>query len=445
MAKSRKGIWGFADNFEGDKVVWIIVLILMMFSIVCSFSSTSRLLTDGATRIDIVRKQLAIVGAGLGIIIICYNIKNIRFFRFFSRWGFIFSAILLAVLSLHKEIGPVKAIQLNDAWRILQVGGIQIHVFEVVKVAMLMYLAWALDAYKKGELKFGSTKGRKKMIYFYAPFLFVFFTVLMGSGSSAFFIGTLMFIVILLGGGGGKELGIIMLAGIIVIGVTAATCHLSEGKYLGRWETIEKRLLEKNDWEAKLKVAKFGSLDYYVALDKLRQPVGAKIAIKEGGLLGKGPGQSTQRYVVPDVSEDYMYSFIIEEYGLAGGIFIIILYVSLMARGAIIVRNCNNDFYAKMVVAGLTLLIVGQAFLHICVNADLGPMTGQTLPLISHGNSAFLCFCLAFGIILSFSRVATLRIRRETEQAAPILDTHPEIEEFNREFEEYQQYQSNEE
>ena len=119
-----------------------------------------------------------------------------------------------------------------------------------------------------------------------------------------------------------------------------------------------------------------------------------------------------------------MYSFIIEEYGLLGGIFVIFLYVSLLARGSIIARNCGSDQYAKLTVAGLCLLITGQAFLHMFVNADIGPMTGQTLPLISHGNSAFLCFSIAFGIILSFSRIATRRIDKETRDAAPLVEMH---------------------
>ena len=163
---------------------------------------------------------------------------------------------------------------------------------------------------------------------------------------------------------------------------------------------------------------------YQEALDAIRQPYSAKIAVHEGGIIGKGPGQSTQRYVVPDISEDYMFSFIIEEYGLLGGILVIFLYVSLMARATIIVRNCGNDLYAKLSVAGLAILITGQAFLHMFVNADIGPMTGQTLPLISHGNSAFLCFSLAFGIILSFSRIASRKIDREIKKAAPLVEMH---------------------
>ena len=145
-------------------------------------------------------------------------------------------------------------------------------------------------------------------------------------------------------------------------------------------------------------------------------------------MLGKGPGQSTQRYVVPDISEDYMYSFIIEEYGLWGALIIIFLYVSLLARGSIIVRNCGKDLYAKICVAGLCLLITGQAFLHMFVNADIGPMTGQTLPLISHGNSAFLCFSLAFGIILSFSRIAQRRIEKEQREAKPLMELKENVQ-----------------
>ena len=81
-----------------------------------------------------------------------------------------------------------------------------------------------------------------------------------------------------------------------------------------------------------------------------------------------------------------------------------------------------------MCVAGLCLLISGQAFLHMFVNADIGPMTGQTLPLISHGNSAFLCFSLAFGIILSFSRIAQRRIEKEQRDALPLIELKENVQ-----------------
>ena len=118
---------------------------------------------------------------------------------------------------------------------------------------------------------------------------------------------------------------------------------------------------------------------------------------------------------------DYMYSFIAEEYGFWGGLLIIMLYISLLARGALIVRYCDSDF-AKTAVAGLTILITGQALMHIYINLDMGLLTGQTLPMISHGKSSFLCFCVAFGVILSISKMAKAKIQKETEESEPLVE-----------------------
>ena len=428
MSDKKRTVWNFFDRIEGDKVVWIIALMLILFSIVCIFSSTSRLLEGTQTRIDIVRSQLFVVLGGLALIIVCYNIKSIKFFRWLSKWGFLLSFVLLALLLSKINTPFLRSIELNGARRILQLAGFQVHVFEVVKVAMVMYLAWALDAIKKKELKWPVKEIWKKIAYIYAPFLVTIIMIIPGSNSAALFIGGIMFIVILLGGGNLRDMAILGAAAVVLIGACWGVYEISGHKYLDRIGTALSRISNSEDWEQKVIDARPGSDEYYKALDKIRQPYSAKIAIKEGGVLGKGPGQSTQRYVVPDISEDYMYSFIIEEYGLWGGLIVIFLYVSLLARGSIIVRNCGKDLYAKISVAGLCLLITGQAFLHMFVNADIGPMTGQTLPLISHGNSAFLCFSLAFGIILSFSRIAQRRIEKEQRDAQPLIELKENVQ-----------------
>ena len=128
------------------------------------------------------------------------------------------------------------------------------------------------------------------------------------------------------------------------------------------------------------------------------------------------------------MSEDYMFSFILEEYGWLGGMIIMILYISLIARGVLIVRNCGTNLFAKCAVMGLVLLISGQAMIHIIVNADIGLLTGQTLPLLSHGASAFVCFCIAFGIILSISRISNRKIETETKKSAPLIDLHDNVQ-----------------
>lgn len=421
-AQKKRSLWNFADRFEGDKVVWIIVMMLILLSIVCIFSSTSQLLKDGQTRLDMVRNQLLIVVIGLGFIVICYNIKSISFFRNLSKLGFPLCLLLLGILDLHLDLGPVRAIEINKAWRIIQIPGLQIHVFEVVKVAMVMYLSWAVDAFNKNELKGPVKPVWQKVLYIYGPALLTMILIIPGSNSSALFIGGIMFITILLGGGSAKDLCMLLAAAIVLLGLCFGAYKISGGKVMGRIGTAVSRVFDDTDNEAIFLDPNSTAEQKREAIDAIRQPYSARIAVKEGGLLGKGPGQSTQRYKVPDYSEDYMYSFIIEEYGLVGGIIVLCLYVSLLARASIIVRNCGKDTYAKLVVAGLSILITGQAFLHMFVNAEIGPMTGQTLPLISHGNSAFICFSIAFGIILSFSRIASTRIEREAMGAEPLVE-----------------------
>lgn len=113
---------------------------------------------------------------------------------------------------------------------------------------------------------------------------------------------------------------------------------------------------------------------------------------------------------------DFIYCYILEETGLFGGILIIILYLSLIARGVKIVQNCHDTF-AQTSVAGLIILITSQAFMHMAINLDMGPLTGQTLPVVSHGTSAYLCFCGAFGIILSMSKMSWEATSEEERQA----------------------------
>lgn len=410
-------------KMEGDRVVWIIFAFLILTSIVCIFSSSSRLLEGGLTRFDIARKQIYTVIGGIAVVLICYSIRSIKFFRAMSSLGFIISMALLLLLDFHVKAGPIKALYLNEAWRIIEVGGVQVHVFEVVKVAMVMYLAWAMDALKRHKLPGPKSEQGKKWLYIYGPFVLVFVGTIPGSNSAALFIGGLMFFTILLGGGNARDMALLAVAGILVLaacfGLYSATKSW-EKPLAARIGTGVGRIFNDTDYEGIYLNPESTRQERQEALDKLRQPYGATIAIREGGIFGKGPGQSTQRYMVPDMSEDYMYSFIIEEYGMLGGLLVMIFYVSLMARGAIIARNCGDDLFAKLAIAGLTILICGQAFLHMFVNVDIGPMTGQTLPLISHGTSAFLCFSLAFGIMLSFSRTARRRLMKEQNEAEPL-------------------------
>ena len=422
----KKGFWGFIDNIEGDKVVWIIVFLLIMISILAIFSSTSLLRQGDKDRMDFISEHLVVVGIGLGLIFGLYNIKKIGLFRVLSQLGFGLSAVLLSLLALHVRIpGVIEAERINGAWRTLNIAGFQMHVFEVVKVAMVLYLAWAIHGYKEKRLRYGNTDLQKRLIYMYAPIIIVCVLTLMGSGSSAVFIGAILIATLLIGGMPFKEIALAGVAGIAALLLIVGVYNATGGTVFKKFEriaTMNSRLGANYDAAVRLKDVPERSREFYRILGEIKQPYSAKIAVHEGKILGKNSGNSTQKYVVSNIYGDYMFSFLVEEYGLIGGIIVIFLYVSLLARGSTIARLCNNE-YAKIAVGGLSVLITGQAFMHMFVNVDIGPMTGQTLPLISHGSFAFLVFCIAFGVILSISRMARKRIKAEEEAALPIYDS----------------------
>lgn len=426
--KDKKVLWSKIENIKGDKIVWMIVIFLILFSIVSIFASTSLLaIEQGTTRLDIFKEQLFIVGLGIAAIFICYFIPSIGFFRVLSQLGFVLSIGLLFCL-----VAGIGTVEFNDAVRALRIGGLQLHVYEVVKVAMIMYLSWAMQAYHKNEFRIANylalkfewcgwmaSRTAKRFIYIFIPMLLVCGCVAMGSLSSAVFIGFIMLVTVLIGGIRFRDL--ILPAVIAIIGAVAliGLHSAAPDKILPRMNTWANRI-NPPDYKKIIMEYPPSSKEWRDAMDKIRQPEGALVAIKEGGLLGKGPGKSTQKYVVAVMFGDYMFSFILEEYGLLGGIFVIILYVSLLARGSLIVRNCENLF-AKTAVAGLILLISGQAMWHMYINVGIGPLTGQTLPMISHGSTSFLCFSIAFGIILSISKLTKERLDSMEEEADPII------------------------
>ena len=193
--KKKSTFWNFFDNLEGDKVVWMIALLLMLISIVAIFSSTSQLaISQNTSRMAIVTEQIKISILGLALIILCYSIRSIGFFRVFSQLGYAISMFFLIILATHKQIGPIKPIMVNSAWRIVQIGGFQVHVFEIVKVAMVMYLAWAVNAYRNDKFRIANLLGKKykfwnkplvkKIVYIYFPIFTVCIGIMVGSLSS---------------------------------------------------------------------------------------------------------------------------------------------------------------------------------------------------------------------------------------------------------------------
>ena len=425
------------DRFTGDKVIFLIALFLMLISVISVFSSTPRLANDtGSDRISIMLKQLELVLAGLFIILSLYGFGKVEWYRKLSQYGFFVSFVCLFIVVADLNLGIVKAGVINGARRIMMVAGKQVHIYEFVKPMMIMYLGWALDTYKNGDFKWAPRLAAKyprlaflekeiwqKIVYIYIPVGTITLMVMMGSNSSAIFIGGIMILMILIGGLDFKDIAIVGGALLVAVGIMfgAYKAGILKDSRLGT--AISRIMADDDETMQELLHLKRGSLEWEKARAKLDQPVGALLAIKEGGPLGKGIGNSTQKYQVPVIFGDYMFSFIIEETGLWGAALMILLYYSLLARGTLVAKMCDK-YYDKMIVSGLIILVTGQAFMHMAVNVHLPlvPQTGQTLPLVSHGTNAFLAFSVVFGILLSISKDARENIARKEAEAKPIIE-----------------------
>ena len=438
-------LFNLMDRFTGDKVILLIALFLMLVSVVSVFSSTPLLARElGTGRMDIMLDQLKAVAMGFIFIFLLYFFGRVEIYRRLSMLGFTVTFGILIILVLNLNLGIVKAGSINGARRILVVAGKQIHVYEFVKVFMIMYLGWALDTFKRHGFTFLPWLAWKypqrlgclekdfwqKLFYIYLPIFLTTFMVMMGSNSSALFIGLIMVLMILVGGIDGKDIGIMVLA--LVVGVGAMLLAYKAGLLKeSRIGTAISRITQDDDAVMqKLLSSPRGSKDFNDARDELKQPVSALLAIKEGGVFGKGIGNSTQKYATPVIFGDYMFSFIIEESGIIGAVLIILLYFSLLARGTLVAKECDK-YYDKMIVTGLIILVTGQAFMHMAVNVHLPfvPQTGQTLPLVSHGTNSLLVFSIVFGILLSISKDAKENIaRREAEAEAEQIIVHDDDE-----------------
>ena len=207
MAARKKNRTPILDRFSGDKVVWIIVLCLFMFSLVSIFSSTSLLATKEVSRLAIAKDQLLTAAAGMFIIFIVYKIRSVRFYKLCSIAGLFISLVLLFLLTglsaLQRhgiDLSFIRAVELNGAYRWLKIAGIQISVYEFVKVLMIMYVAWATDYVKSDKIKWTKSELLRELVYLYIPVMLTSVLVLVGGTSSGIFMAGILMLTMLFGG-----------------------------------------------------------------------------------------------------------------------------------------------------------------------------------------------------------------------------------------------------
>lgn len=387
------------SRLSGDKVIWIVVFLLSLISIALIYSSSSSLAYKSkTTNFSFLVKQIQFVAMGLVALYACYKVP-LGWYRFLAYPALGISIILLALT-------PIIGEEINGARRWINLGFTTFQPAEMAKIAIVLYLARALEVSKLATFK-------EFLIKIIIPIGITCILILIGSVSAALFVGMISLLMLIVAG---VKWNYIFKAGGIAVAalLLIILLHMAGLKLFSRLDTALSRLIRfGSDTEL---TEEMTPEERQKEADKTYQADMAKVAISSVGILGKGPGKSTQRYFLPHPYSDYIFTIIIEEYGLAGGTFVLMLYLWFLFRCVILAKNCTKVFSA-LTVAGLGLLISIQATLHILVNVGYLPVTGHTLPLLSLGGTSLIILSCAFGIILSVSRTIDISSQKRRELA----------------------------
>lgn len=374
--------------FKGDKVIWVVFLLLCLISIIEVFSAASTLTYKSGDYWAPISQHCLYLMMGAGVVILIHKMPC-KLFRLIPIVTLPLGLILLMAAMFVGE-------KVNGAGRWLPIFGIQFQPSEIAKMAVITSAALILS--KMQDEKAAQPKAFKYVLFvvcinclFIAPENFSTAAMLFGVTVLLMFIGRVSIKQL------GKMIGLIALA----IGLAGTALFVTPNKVLDEIPGLHRAITWKN------RLAEFGNRievapeDYDI--DKNAQVAHANIAIATSHIVGKMPGNSVERDFLSQAFSDFIYAIIIEELGLLGGAFVLLLYIILLLRTGKIAGQCEKK-YLSLMIMGLALLLVSQALLNMMVAVGLFPVTGQPLPLISKGGTSTLINCAYIGIILSVSR-----------------------------------------
>lgn len=363
------------SKLKGDKLIWLIVTVLSIFSVLAVYSAVGSMaykVRGGNTEFYLIQ-QLVFLGLGIFLMYLAYSWH----YLLYSKLAPVL--LLIAVPLLVYTLG--FGVEVNDAkrWIAIPWTGKTIQTSDFAKLALIIFMARSIS--RKQEI----IKDLKSaFVPLIIPVMIVCGLIMPADFSTA---GLLFFTCLLMMVIGRVQLKYIVL--LIFIGLAVFSLIILIGSFFPETTRIA-------TW-----VSRFS--EFFGASDGGYQVQQSKIAIAEGGWFGVLPGNSVQRNYLPYAYADFIYAIICEEYGLIGGLLILGLYLGLLVRCTKMVTQCPKTFGAILAM-GLCLNIVIQAFANIAVSVNLVPVTGLTLPLVSMGGTSLLFTCISLGIILSVSR-----------------------------------------
>jgi cell division protein FtsW len=389
-------IKNFSQRTKGDKVIWALVILLVLASLLVVYSATGSLaykLYRGNTEVYLF-KQIAFISIGMVVIYFAHRVN----YTIWSKVAYFLFIISIPLLVYTLFFG----VRMNEGsrWIRLPIINMTMQTSDLAKLALFMYVSRQISK-RQNKIK-DFKQGYLPLII---PVGIVCALIAPANLSTALLLGASCLLLFFIGRANTKHLlmtiGIACIPIVILI-IAAVIRHGSEGDELtGSKKTSAGLFARADTWINRVEGFIYGSKQSID--DDAYQVTQAKIAIAKGGVVGVGPGNSTQRDFLPQAYNDFIYPIIIEEYGLIGGMFILFIYLVFLWRSIRIFKRCPYAFGAFLAL-GLSFTLVIQAIANMAVSVNLFPVTGVTLPLVSMGGSSFLFTCFAIGIILSVAR-----------------------------------------
>ncbi len=391
-------------NIKGDRTIWAIVALLAIFSFLPVYSASTNLVyvvENGTTSGHLLKHAMLLI---LGFVII-YATHKIPY-RYFSGLSVLLIPVVVVLLVYTlmqgKTISGVNA----SRWIRIPFVGIGFQTSTLAGVIIMMYVARYLAKHKDKAITF-----KKSLLQLWLPVGLVLMLILPANFSTTAIIFATVVMLTFLGGYPIKYLASIIGIGVIVFALFLLTAKAFPDTFKGS---------RINTWVSRIENFAQPNEEANYQADK------AKIAIASGEIQGKGPGKSVQKNFLPQSSSDFIFAIIAEEFGLIGAFSLLILYLGLLFR-MVIVANKTETIFGTLLVLGVGIPIIFQAFINMAVAVGLFPVTGQPLPLISAGGTSIWMTCFAVGIVLSVSANREMEMNKKNEDDNPLKILHEAI------------------
>lgn len=377
----------FERIFKGDKTIWCIFIALCIISLLEVFSASSTIVYRQHNHWGPILRHAVFLLIGFGSVMFLQRVPT----RYFAAL-----LLLLPVSWLLLIVTMFIGTDVNGAQRWLGVGAFTIQPSEFAKLALIGFVAFFLSKLKSDNESF-----LFKILM--TGILITCALIITENLSTTCLLFVVCYLMMFIGQISFKKLGMIALCGItalvLLIGSLTLIPKSTAKKYLpDRFATWQNRIDRHSAEQGGDNIL---SSEEYKITDDNYQVSHAKIAIANGRIIGL-PGSGNERDFLPQAYSDFIFAIILEEMGLLGGLFTLLLYVALMIRAGVLASKCEKLF-PRYLLLGAGLIITVQALANMAVAVNLIPVTGQPLPLISRGGTSTIITCIYFGIILACS------------------------------------------